>query len=271
MVGMTDNIKRKKHTGEPGNGGEFGSKRNSEANLALPNPRPRQARDEFNEISSSFWRSKQRYHAASIAAIREAGARVPGATTAVFDWGTDYGASGLVFSSLLDADGQYLDAFEYGVDDSLRDCAAIFTSYDDVTDCAGFEESEDSPDTFTVDLTDAPVEPVALHSIDHELKNLLADADLMDARIGEMAEAGIITVARAAFPSAGTIVLEGNQAEAPGRPYFEVTEIRSGGGRILWGAGARGTLKEFDPYLMHLNRVAGKVLTDEMNTWRITV
>lgn len=35
MVGMTDNSTRKKHTGEPGNKGEFGSKEHTEGDVIL--------------------------------------------------------------------------------------------------------------------------------------------------------------------------------------------------------------------------------------------
>lgn len=269
---MTDNnITRKKNTGEPtNNGGEFGSKKYSEPDAPLTPKPPTPAKDEFNTSATIAWQAERDYQLAAEDAIRETAANVPGAVTAAYTWFDDFDGGRLSFSALLDKNGEELNADD--VEDELREFGDAFTDHETVRRSSGFMIGDDDDDKFTLEVGYERSAHPSRFSVDFTLKGALESAAHSDRKLGNLGKAGVIAVAREAFPDAATVIL-GNLNEGPGSPYFEVIKIQNGVGDTIWDYddGTDNLADDFAEYAPFLDRLGQPLDKLHNNTWWLQV
>lgn len=104
---MTDTIKRKKNTGEPGNGGQFGSSQHVEADTTLLSgqtvPMFVHLRKQAAEARELMWIAAER------AIAETAHDADPDTAKVLFSWYTNEDGGQLLFRKLIDHDGEELE------------------------------------------------------------------------------------------------------------------------------------------------------------------
>jgi len=270
---MTENIVRNKHTGEPGNPGGFGSKKNDEAETTLVEAVSTPWADRMTQIDSLRWEVTKQLQRAAEGTIVETAGKYPDAVTAAFTWVDDFDGSALQFTALRDVDGEDIEV-DMDDENTFSDAARTFEDdFDTVRKASAFDVDFDDTDKVTLDLKtyEAPGHAPSAYSADRATEAATQLSDFADKQLAAAGALGVKAIAREAFPNAASVVI-GDHNDGPGAPFFAVFEVKDADGEILWDfSDCDDTLADaFAEYAVVLDRDMSLIVEDGPETWTHT-
>jgi hypothetical protein len=272
---MEDTSTRKKHTGEPGNGGHFGSKQNEEDDTTLAESAATPAADRLNQLQDISVNVARLVRNTAEATIIETAGKYPDATTGVFSWVDDFDGSSLSFDHLEDKDGNEID-LDGDDEDVFSDAARIFDDFDTVRKASGFNATDDTNDTFALGLKGVPDSGYSdsyvgsIMGAEWAMKEATQMSEFADKQIAAAGVLGVKAVAVKSFPDAKTVIfVDGN--DGPGSPYLVVSKVLDTSGNTVWDYddGQDDLADDFGNYAAAIDRDMSLVTKDTPGVWTL--